>query len=244
MALVDCPECGERVSSGASVCPECDHPILGSPASDARPIDPHRGDRETPAAAATTRAESSREGWWSRLPTWLLLVLVFVGGSVVLAVGVAATAVVVGSVVEGLEGWNPAGDGDTGGTTATTVPAGGEDGLLVGQCIDDDELDKYLAGDDFSLVSCDDPHDIEVYYSHEFEAGPYPGDETVTDDLKFLCLSTFEGYVGADYETSALSFWALWPSQGAWEAGNRLGECALFDPNSGKLTGSAYQSGW
>ena len=211
---------------------------------DADPTDPHHRDRETPAAAATAGAEPSRKGRRSRFPTWLLFVLVFVGGSVVLVVGVAATAVVIGSVVDGVEGLNFDGDSDAGGATATTVPAGGGDGLLVGQCMDDDELDKYLAGDDFSLVSCDDPHDIEVYYSHEFDAGPYPGDETVTEDLKFLCLSTFEGYVGADYEASALSFWALWPSKGTWEDGNRLGECALFDPNSNKMTGSAYQSGW
>ncbi len=183
-------------------------------------------------------------GSWSRLPTWLLFVLAFVGGSVVLVACVSAAAVVVGSIVDGLEDLNATGDSAAVTTTVTTVPAGGEDGLSIGQCIDDEELDKYLSGDDFSLVSCDDPHDTEIYYRHDFAAGPYPGDETVIDDLKSVCRGAFEGYVGVDYESSTLDFWASWPTQGAWESGNHLGECALFDPDSNKLIGSAHRSGW
>ncbi len=210
----------------------------------ANPIDPQRSAIQTPAAAAAASTELSRGGRSSRFPTWLLFVLAFVGGSLVLVAGISATAVVVGSIVDGLDDLNTADDSTAVATTVTTVLAGGEDGLSIGQCIDDDELDKYLAGDDFSLVSCDDPHDTEVYYRYEFAAGPYPGDDSVVDELKSVCRGAFEGYVGIDYESSALSFWALWPTQGAWESGNRLGECALFDPDSGKLTGSAYQSGW
>ncbi len=244
MALIDCPECGDRISPEVSICPQCGHPVHGNPVPAADPVDSQRGGAETPAAAAIASTERSRGGSWSRLPTWLLFVLVFIGGSVVLVAAVSATAVLVGSIVDGLEDLNAAGDSAAVTTTVTTVPAGGEGGLSIGQCIDDEELDKYLSGDDFSLVSCDDPHDTEVYYRHEFAAGPYPGDETVIDDLKSVCRGAFEGYVGVDYESSALDFWALWPTQGAWESGNHLGECALFDPDSNKLIGSAYRSGW
>ncbi|MEA3511814.1 MAG: septum formation family protein [Actinomycetota bacterium] len=207
-------------------------------------MDSPRSDLETPAAAATSSSERSPGGSWSRLPTWLLFVLVFVGGSIVVIAGVTAIAVVVGSIVDGLEDLSAAGDSGAVATTVATVPAGGEEGLLIGQCLDEDELDKYLDGDDYSVVSCDDPHDTEIYYRHQFAAGPYPGDETVTDELKGECRSAFEGYVGIDYESSALSFWVLWPTQGAWETGNLLGECALFDPETNALRGSAYESGW
>ena len=192
----------------------------------------------------TSPEEVPAEGGSSRLPTWLLFILVFVLGSVVLVAGVFAVVVLAGSVLGESEDSNIAGDTTVVATTVTTVPEGGDDGLQIGQCIDDDELDKYLAGDDFSLVSCDDPHDTEVYFRYEFAAGAYPGDDKVIDDLKSECRAAFERYVGIDYESSALSFWALWPAQGMWESGNRLGECALFDPDLNKLTGSAYQSGW
>jgi hypothetical protein len=244
VSLINCTECGQELSASDAACPRCGHPIHGDPVTAMDPIDSQRSDIQTPAAAAVASAELSRRGRLGRFPTWLVFVLVFVGGSVVLVAGISATAVVVGSIVDGLEELNTADDSAAVATTVTTVPAGEQDGLSIGQCIDDDELDKYLAGNEFSLVSCDDPHDTEAYYRHEFAAGPYPGDDSVIDELKSVCRGAFEGYVGIDYESSALSFWALWPTQEAWESGNRLGECALFDPDSNKLTGSAYQSGW
>ena len=66
----------------------------------------------------------------------------------------------------------------------------------------------------------------------------------VSDDLYDVCLSEFEGYVGRDFEASALDFYRLWPEQGLWDSGTRIGECLLFDVDGGQLTGSAYQSGW
>ena len=186
--------------------------------------------------------EPERSDGWSRLPTWLLFVLVFIFGSVIVIAGVFAIVVLVGAILGELE--DPSGAVETTIATATTVPAGSENGLVVGECIDSDELDKYLAGDDFAVTACGDPHDAEVYYVYEFPAGPYPGDDAVVDELSDVCRGEFEGYVGLDYEASALSFWSLWPTRGFWESGNRTGECALFDVDSNKLTGSAYQSGW
>ena len=244
MSSINCAECGQDFSASATACPQCGHPVHGDPLPGTDPIGLQRNVLQTPAAAAAASSGHSTGSRSSRLPTWLVFVLVFVVGSAVLVAGIAATVIVVGSIVDGFDALNTGDESAAATTTVTAIPAGGEDGLQIGQCIDDGELDKYLAGDDYSLVSCDDPHDTEVYYRHEFEAGPYPGDETVTDDLKFLCRAEFEGYVGTDFDASALSFWALWPTKGAWEAGNRLGECALFDLDSNKLTGSAYQSGW
>ncbi|MEA3502337.1 MAG: septum formation family protein, partial [Actinomycetota bacterium] len=174
--------------------------------------------------------------------------LVFVGGSVALVAGAFAVVVVVGAIVDEFEDSTIAGPTATTATTATvititaatTVPAGGgENGLLVGECLDDDELDSFLAGDDYSVMECDDPHDYEVYHVHEFAGGPYPGDETVLDELDDVCWGEFESYVDRDYETSVLDIYRVWPSQGLWDSGYRIGECLLFDSEGKKLTGSA-----
>ena len=156
---------------------------------------------------------------------------------------VVAVSVVVLDVVDDFEGFQSAGGTDAAVTT-TTVPAGGESVLNVGECLNDDELDKYLSGGDFSYVSCGDPHDFEVFFIHEFPEGAYPGDDVVIDDLKAVCRDQFDGYVGRDYESSALNTWSVWPGQGLWENGNRIGECLLFETDGGALTGSAFQSGW
>ena len=61
--------------------------------------------------------------------------------------------------------------------TATTFAPGGNDyyGLLVGDCINDDELVSYIAGNDYETTPCDGPHDSEAYLVHEFPPGSYPG---------------------------------------------------------------------
>jgi hypothetical protein len=115
---------------------------------------------------------------------------------------------------------------------------------MVGECLNEEELERYLGGDDFSLATCIDPHDYEVYVVHGYPSGPYPGEEAVSDELYDVCLGEFKGYVGRDYESSALDFYRLWPEQGLWDSGARIGECLLFDFDGGELTGSAYQSGW
>lgn len=242
MVLYDCPECGRSVPTAASSCPACGHPNSQAEAGVPDSSEPRGIDLKTGEGRALDQTESRRPDGWSGLPTWLLFALVFIFGSVILIAGVFAVVVVAGEILGDSDDPNDA--VDTTIAAATTVPAGGENGLAIGECIDSDELDKYLAGDDFAVTACSDPHDAEVYYVHEFPAGPYPGDDAVVDELSTVCRGEFEGYVGLDYEASALNFWSLWPTQGFWESGNRTGECALFDVDSNKLTGSAYQSGW
>ncbi len=72
----------------------------------------------------TNATEPPQDDWWSRRPTWLLFVLVFVGGSAVLVAGVIAVAVVLGAIV-GDSGDSATASGSTGTTlsseTTTTV---------------------------------------------------------------------------------------------------------------------------
>lgn len=184
-----------------------------------------------------------RGSWWFRRPTWLLFVVVFLVGSVFLVAVVVAASIVISGVVDMSEDAIGAGDTVTA-ATSTTVVAGDPDALIVGQCLDDDELNRYLAGDTFSYGSCEDPHEYEVFFVYEFPVEPYPGDDAVVDGLEAVCQNRFDGYVGRDYESSALDTWSVWPGQGLWENGNRIGECLLYNLDGDTMTGSAYQSGW
>ncbi len=137
-----------------------------------------------------------------------------------------------------------------GGTAAHSTPettaasaSGGQD-LAVGDCIDDDQMELYMNLSDSSLMSCAEPHDNEVYYVHDFGDLAYPGEDALIAEMQNLCLGEFEGYVGRDYESSALQFTGVWPDETAWTNGYHLARCLLFDLDLNKLTGSAYQSGW
>jgi hypothetical protein len=189
----------------------------------------------------SSRPGSSGNGWWFRSPTWLMIVLVCIAGSAILVVGFVAVSVVVQEV-----GGDVAVSQTTGGTdttvTATASTPENESALAVGECLDGDELDNYLSGDDFFVKGCDAPHDYEVYFVHEFAYGSYPGDDEVFEGLQAECRGAFERYVARDYESSALNLWSAWPGRELWEDGNRVGDCLLFDTDG--LTGSAYQSGW
>lgn len=139
---------------------------------------------------------------------------------------------------------SPVGGGTAAGTTPPSSDGGDPAPLSIGQCIDDDEMNRYVGGDTYSAISCDAPHDNEVFLVYEFAEGPYPGEDTLVDEISTLCLTEFEGYVARDYETSILDVTAVWPNQDLWESGARTSLCLLFEVDLNLLTGSAYQSGW
>jgi serine protease Do len=141
-----------------------------------------------------------------------------------------------------------------GGTTATTV-AGGSPGTVTlatlqpGHCFDDSSLPGDTVDADFAveLVDCGDPHDNETYVRYGFTAGAgaaYPGDDALATELESVCYDSFPGYVGVDYLDSSLLYFFFYPVEEAWQSGDRLGLCMLYDMNYEKLIGSAYQSGW
>jgi hypothetical protein len=243
LALIDCPHCGKRISAQVSACPECGsqvtHPLAeGSGLRERSGPDPGSGRTVEPFVT-----EPPENDGWSRFPTWLLFSLWFVGGSVVVVAGVLAVVVLVGAVVDATGDSDAPSDTAADSSTVATVSVVGS-GLMVGECLNEDELDRYLVGDVFSVAACSDPHDYEVYVVHEYPSGPYPGADSVSDDLYEVCLGEFERYVGRGLAVSGLDFYRLWPEQGLWDSGTRIGECLLFDFDGGQLTGSAYQSGW
>jgi len=116
--------------------------------------------------------------------------------------------------------------------------------LQVGDCIDDVEVDEYVAANSYSTVSCSTPHDNEVYFLYEYPAGPYPGDDAAFATLREVCLENFDSHVDREYLQSALDVAGITPSKDLWDNGERIGECLLYDLEYTLLTGSAFQSGW
>ena len=245
MALVDCPECGDRVSTISPQCPNCGH-VLSELSEEAvaiqqdpeviaaarRPVTP-----PAPATSAPPRSQSN----------WVVAAVVAAIVGAILAV-VAAAVILAGSVT--IE--NPFEDSDSTGAagqttiveTTVVVDAPSDYGLAVGECIDDSEMEHYFEGDDYTTTSCDGPHDNEVYYLHEYLPGPFPGEDAVSEELEDVCRGEFEIYVAHDYESSSLAIYRLWPGPDLWESGERIGECLLYDGDQDPLIGSAYQSGW
>ena len=233
--MVDCPECGDRISAISPQCPTCGHVLSEEAATIQQDPEVVATTRRPVAPPAPTPQPRSQSNW--------------VAGAAVVAVvgailaGIAAVVILAGSVTV----TNPFEASDSTEVTVqtTSVVADGNDyGLVVGECVDDDELEHYFAGADYSTTSCDGPHDSEVYFIHEYLAGPYPGEDAVSEELADVCSGEFEGYVGRDYESSSLVIYRLWPGSELWDSGGRTGECLLYDSDLNPLTGSAYQSGW
>ena len=235
MALVDCPECGDRVSTLSPQCPNCGH-VLSEEAA---------AIQEDPDVTAVPRGPVPSTGT-EPLPrsqsNWVVAGVVAAIVATILTV-VAAAVILAGSITltnPFEEATAPADEPHT--TIVTTATS--DYGLAIGECIDDDQVGYYSAGEDYTTTSCDTPHDNEVYYVHEFLPGPFPGEDAVSDELEEVCGGEFEGYVGRDYASSSLVIYRLWPGPDLWESGGRYGECLLFHAEQEPLTGSAYQSGW
>ena len=130
---------------------------------------------------------------------------------------------------------------DSGGSGSDPAPGSL---LAVGDCIDDPQIEAYAMGSDFSLSSCAEPHDNEVFYVHAYPEGAFPGDEALHADMVNVCIAAFEPYVGRDFESSALDLFPTWPLEERWASGDRTGDCLLFDFDENPLVGSASQSGW
>ncbi|MGC5616520.1 septum formation family protein [Georgenia sp. Z1491] len=102
-----------------------------------------------------------------------------------------------------------------------------------GECLDSVATDE--------IISCDEEHDLEVFYTYNIEADEFPGEDVVSEEAQATCEENFEAYVGSAPEDSEYAMFALSPSQTTWDqAGDTEVICML---ESAELTtGSGYQS--
>jgi hypothetical protein len=93
-------------------------------------------------------------------------------------------------------------------------------------------------------VTCDQPHVFEVYHAFDIAGNVFPGEQSVTQQAETGCIAAFEGYVGKDYQQSALFLNTLWPTADSWvQQNDREVLCMLHNQDMSPRTGSARGTG-
>lgn len=109
--------------------------------------------------------------------------------------------------------------------------------IKVGDCFDEPDVVSEI--EQLPGVPCSDPHDSEVYATFDVSLTDYVGDDAMFEHAIDACMARFEGFVGRDYESSALDIYTLYPTADSWQQNDREVVCAVYDVEGNKLVGSA-----
>jgi len=122
--------------------------------------------------------------------------------------------------------------------------------LTVGDCFDQTHsLQNGLPVVTTTKLSCNLPHEFEVYHRLEFPAGHpaiYPGDNVVRDFALESCYRVFDTWVGEKFEVSALDIEVLTPTQDNFEdsvARYRGIQCLVHRTDGVPLSATTRRSG-
>jgi hypothetical protein len=111
--------------------------------------------------------------------------------------------------------------------------------LVVGDC-----FNTYDDIDVTTRVTCDVPHDGEVFHYENHAAAfgePYPGDREMEKYALRACYAQFETFTGGLYEVSRLEIGAVTPTNEQWvdsKARYRGITCYVEDRSGAELVGS------
>ena len=114
--------------------------------------------------------------------------------------------------------------------------------VAVGDCFDNEgQVAEDAEGvvSDIPAVPCAEPHDNEIFHLFDLPGEDFPVDiDTLVDDG---CVAQFGPFVGLDYESSALDYFAITPTADTWAEGDREVICAIYDvaQTTGTLAGAA-----
>jgi hypothetical protein len=101
--------------------------------------------------------------------------------------------------------------------------------LRAGECVDPH-------GQSASVVSCNTPHDAEVFATFTLPESKWPGDTAVQAAANSGCATRLTGYINPQLAIS-LSSTYVFPDSVAWQAGTRTVICEVT-ATTGQLTGS------
>lgn len=107
--------------------------------------------------------------------------------------------------------------------------------IKVGDCLNDQSAAEQVT--EIPKVSCDKPHDSEVFASGESAAAEWPGEEALTAEADKLCESEFATFVGISYDESSLTIGSYTPAKESWADGDRKIDCVIGSAD-GQTTGS------
>ena len=85
-------------------------------------------------------------------------------------------------------------------------------------------------------VSCDKPHEGEVYAMIRVSGDSFPGQSAIRDEYEERCLSALESYAPSAANDPRVTNFLLYPTQKTWDQGDRDVACIAITKN--KPTGS------
>ena len=108
--------------------------------------------------------------------------------------------------------------------------------LRVGDCFNSDEADEISSVD---ARPCDQSHQYEMFHIATWTAaGGYPTEDAMLGFVVDECFPAFEAYVGLSFQESTLDFVHFVPVEAGWQDGDRVFQCAMFDPAVAELSES------
>jgi hypothetical protein len=102
--------------------------------------------------------------------------------------------------------------------------------LAVGTCVNDAETPLGADLAEVPTVSCNEPHDSELYAIVSATDGPYPGVHTLVGEGQDKCQAVFAEFVGIDFRSSLLDYHFYYPTPSSWAQGDRSIYCMVIDP--------------
>jgi len=88
-----------------------------------------------------------------------------------------------------------------------------------------------------TVVSCNQPHDAEVFGTFSLAGHRYPGAAAVQQQADQGCAARLSAYLNPQLSLSSLTESYVYPDAGAWAAGERTVVCTVRSA-SGQLSGS------
>ncbi|MGH2428963.1 MAG: septum formation family protein [Candidatus Limnocylindria bacterium] len=181
----------------------------------------HRGSEVAPHAQAAwasahggpTGAERPQPAWRGLLRYWWVPAL-----GLFLLIGFLASA-------------RRADDGSitTGGTLSIEE-------LRVGDCFDSADEEEIS---EVHARPCDENHEYELFHIATWTGSDeFPSADEMRSFIGEECVPAFDEYVGLTYLASRLDFLTFSPVEEGWRDGDRIFQCALYDPAEPDLTAS------
>lgn len=100
--------------------------------------------------------------------------------------------------------------------------------LRIGDCFNVADADEISEVD---AHPCNESHRYELFHVATWDAGgDYPTEQAMIDFVIRECVPAFDDYVGMAFQRSTLDFIHFAPLEAGWIAGDRIFQCALFDP--------------
>lgn len=99
-------------------------------------------------------------------------------------------------------------------------------GMQTGDCL----VDLDPAEVSFELVSCDSPHDGEVFATYDLPAGAFPGTDLIEPLATSLCFGQgFTDFVGIPFADSVINALQSAPTAETWPLGHHRISCIATD---------------